>query len=107
MILLIGGTGYIGLKFQEILSRRNLNYLNLSRRNIDYITTEQVADMINDMLNLDREFKYWLSDSHFYGQAATTLRSSCVMDNTKLLSTGIHMRTGVEALEASLTNWIK
>lgn len=75
--------------------------------NSDYITTEQVADMINDMLNLDREFKYWLSDSHFYGQAATTLRSSCVMDNTKLLSTGIHMRTGVEALEASLTNWIK
>jgi hypothetical protein len=31
MILLIDGTGYVGLKFQEILSSRNIEFKNLSR----------------------------------------------------------------------------
>jgi len=34
MILLIGGTGYVGLKFQEILSQRNIEFKNLSRSEI-------------------------------------------------------------------------
>ena len=28
MILLIGGTGYVGLKFQEILSQRNIEFID-------------------------------------------------------------------------------
>ena len=36
MILLIGGTGYVGHKFQEVLSDRELKFRNLSRKDFDY-----------------------------------------------------------------------
>ena len=46
MILLIGGTGYIGLKFQEILSQRNIEFKNLSRSNVDYYDFKTLNDVI-------------------------------------------------------------
>ena len=37
--------------------------------------------------------------------AARTLRSNCVLDVSKLLATGVKLRSVTEALEHSLTNW--
>ena len=36
MILLLGGTGYIGQAFATELQRRNKPFVNLSRREVDY-----------------------------------------------------------------------
>ena len=46
MILLIGGTGYVGLKFQEILSSRNIEFKNLSRSKVDYYDFKTLNDVI-------------------------------------------------------------
>ena len=46
MILLIGGTGYVGLKFQEILSSRNIEFRNLSRSEVDYYDFKTLNDVI-------------------------------------------------------------
>jgi len=46
MILLIGGTGYVGLKFQEILSSRNIEFKNLSRSEVDYYDFKTLNDVI-------------------------------------------------------------
>ena len=46
MILLIGGTGYVGLKFQEILSSRNIKFKNLSRSEVDYYDFKTLNDVI-------------------------------------------------------------
>lgn len=72
-----------------------------------YITTRQVVECAKDILNLDKEFEYWLDDSEFYTEGATAARSNCVMDNTKLLSTGIEMRYCMDAIEDSLHKWVK
>ena len=46
MILLIGGTAYVGLKFQEILSSRNIKFKNLSRSKVDYYDFKTLNDVI-------------------------------------------------------------
>ena len=45
MILLIGGTGYVGLKFQ-ILSSRNIKFKNLSRSEVNYYDFKTLNDLI-------------------------------------------------------------
>jgi dTDP-4-dehydrorhamnose reductase len=42
MILLLGGTGYIGAAFMCELERRNLKFVNLERRELDYTRFDQL-----------------------------------------------------------------
>ena len=46
MILLIGGNIHAGLKFQEILSSRNIEFRNLSRSEVDYYDFKTLNDVI-------------------------------------------------------------
>lgn len=73
--------------------------------NPGYVTTRHVVKLIEKILKPAREFEYWASDQEFYQQAAKTPRSNCIMDVSKLLSTGIKVRGVEEALEYSLRNW--
>lgn len=73
--------------------------------NPGYVTTHQVADLIQQRLKPSRAFEYWASDEEFYRLAAKTPRSNCVLDVTKLLATGVRMRPVLEALEESLAHW--
>jgi UDP-glucose 4,6-dehydratase len=73
--------------------------------NQGFVTSRQVVGLIEKILKPHRKFEFWKDDSEFYGQAAKTPRSNCVMDVSKLLAAGVKMRGVYEALEDSLKNW--
>ncbi len=70
------------------------------------ITTSEVVEMIKRELQPEQEFKFFESDEQFMEKAANTPRSNCVMDNTKLLQTGIEIPSVHDAIERSLKNWV-
>jgi UDP-glucose 4,6-dehydratase len=69
------------------------------------VTTRQVVAMIQRILKPDRVFQFWKDDEEFYRFGAKVLRSHCLLDVSKLLSTGVRMRPSEEALEDSLRKW--
>jgi dTDP-4-dehydrorhamnose reductase len=73
--------------------------------NPGFVTARQVVGLIQKHLKPTKPFDFWADDEEFYRVAAKTPRSNCVMDTTKLLSTGVKMRPVLEALEHSLRNW--
>jgi UDP-glucose 4,6-dehydratase len=73
--------------------------------NSGFVTSRQVASMIEKILKPNRKFEFWKDDAEFYKQAAKTPRSNCVMDVSKLLAAGVKMRSVHEALEDSLEIW--
>lgn len=75
--------------------------------NPGFVSTRQVVAMIQSILKPDRAFEFWADDEEFYRQAAKTPRSNCVMDVSKLLSTGVKLRSVEEALRDSLNRWTR
>ena len=73
--------------------------------NSGFVTTRHVVQLIEKILKPARRFEFWASDEEFYRVAAKTPRSNCVLDISKLLATGVKMRSVEEALEHSLKNW--
>jgi UDP-glucose 4,6-dehydratase len=73
--------------------------------NRGFVTTRHVVELIQKILKPKRTFEFWADDAEFYRIAAKTPRSNCVLDVSKLLSTGVKMRPVEEALESSLKNW--
>ena len=73
--------------------------------NPGFVTSRQVIGMIERILKPARKFEFWENDEEFYKVAAKTPRSNCVMEVSKLLSTGIKMRPVEEALRESLERW--
>ncbi len=69
------------------------------------ISTREVVGLIEKFLKPDRSFQYWKSDREFYAVAAKTPRSNCILDISKLLATGVRMRSVHEALRNALQNW--
>jgi len=73
--------------------------------NPGFVTTRQVIERIEKTLRPDRKFEFWADDEEFYKVAAKTPRSNCVLDVSKLLATGVKLRSVEEALVDSLQNW--
>lgn len=73
--------------------------------NPGFVTTRHVVALVEKFLKPAKRFEFWASDEEFYKLAAKTPRSNCVMDVSKLLSTGVKIRPVEEALEHSLKNW--
>ena len=73
--------------------------------NPGFVTTRQVVELLEKVLQPKRKFEFWKDDREFYQQAAKTPRSNCVMDVSKLLAAGVKIRNVHEALEDSLKNW--
>lgn len=73
--------------------------------NTGCVTTRQVVNMIVKHLQPDRAFHFFADEAEFMRVAATTPRSNCVLDNSKLLSTGVQISDVEEALEKSLRAW--
>jgi dTDP-4-dehydrorhamnose reductase len=46
MILLLGGTGYVGEAFQKLLNARGIVFTNVSRRDCDYTSPEILRELI-------------------------------------------------------------
>lgn len=73
--------------------------------NPGFFTTRQVVEKLIEILKPNRRFEFWENDEEFYRVAAKTPRSNCVLDVSKLLSTGVKIRPVAEALEDSLRSW--
>jgi UDP-glucose 4,6-dehydratase len=73
--------------------------------NPGFVTTEQVVGMIQRHLAPSRKFEFWSNDEEFYRLGAKTPRSNCVLDVSKVLATGVKLRSVEEALEDSVRNW--
>ncbi|MHB8521267.1 MAG: SDR family oxidoreductase [Limisphaerales bacterium] len=69
------------------------------------VTSRQVVAMIQRILKPKQALEFWAGDEEFYRVAAKTPRSNCVLDVSKLLSTGVKLRPVEEALEDALRNW--
>lgn len=69
------------------------------------ITTRQVVELIQKSGIIDKQFRFFESEEEFMRSAAKSPRSNCVMDNSKLLATGIEISDVVEAIEKSLRGW--
>lgn len=72
--------------------------------NPGFVTTRQVVAKMKHALKLDREFEFFSGDGDFY-KVAKAPRSNCLMDVSKLLSTGIKMRSVEDALEEAFRDW--
>lgn len=66
--------------------------------------THDVVDAIRRHLKPEGQFVYWDHDE-FHQKVARTKKSNCVLDVSKLLSTGVKIRPVHEAVEDSLKNW--
>ena len=73
--------------------------------NTGFVETQQVVELIKKELKLEREFDFFDDEDQFMDLAAKTPRSNCVMDNSKLLATGIQISTVEEAITSSLRQW--
>jgi UDP-glucose 4,6-dehydratase len=73
--------------------------------NSGYISTAQVVQMMGKILNINKDFDFFESEKHFYEIGATAPRSNCILDNSKLTSSGIKIRSAEEAISDSLSNW--
>lgn len=49
MIVLLGGSGYVGQAFQRLFTRRNLPYRSLARRELDYTRPEVLAPFLREV----------------------------------------------------------
>ena len=73
--------------------------------NPGFVTSAQVVEMIQKILEPNRAFEFWTDDKEFYRDAAKTPRSNCIMDASKLLAAGVAMRPVERALSESLEQW--
>ncbi len=64
-----------------------------------------IVEMIQRSLTPEHHFEFFADDAEFYSQPGKALRSSCILDVTKLLRTGVKMRPVEDALSDALTHW--
>lgn len=69
------------------------------------VTTRDVVAMIQKHLHPERAFEFFDNEDEFLAKAAKTPRSNCVLDSSKLLATGIPLRSVQDALEWSMRHY--
>lgn len=67
------------------------------------ITTKQVTKIISKYF--DKKFDFFKDEKEFYGTAAITPRSNCVLDNAKLKKTGFKISEIEAKIEESIKNY--
>jgi UDP-glucose 4,6-dehydratase len=73
--------------------------------NTGAVTTREVVRLIQTILRPARSFEFFENESQFMQVAAKTPRSNCVLDNSRLLATGITVSTAYDAIEQALRGW--
>lgn len=84
---------------------RSIPFGKYNLTNPGSVTTEQVVELIQKHLKLNRQFSFFASESDFMNVAAKTPRSNCVLDSSKAIAAGLPLRPVEEAVEAALINW--
>ena len=73
--------------------------------NPGYITTREVAELINESGVCTKDFSFFKDESDFMKRAAKTPRSNCIMSSEKLANAGIHMTPIKDAIRLAPQNW--
>lgn len=73
--------------------------------NIGAVTTQRIAKLIRQILKPAGKFRFRKIDEEFRLYTVKNPGANCVLDVSKLLATGIKMRSAEEALKNSLENW--
>ena len=89
------------LKYPKLLQAENSIY-NVT--NTGSMTTDLLIKKLKNTIGKENHFDL-INEEELYRNYAKTPRSNCVMDNSKLLSVGINMRSVDEALDYCLNNW--
>ena len=71
------------------------------------VTAREIIELVKRHGISDKEFSFFQSEAEFMREAASTPRSNCVMDSSKLASTGIEMTPVHECVEGCLADWRK
>ena len=71
------------------------------------VTAREVVEKINKIPALSKNFDFFENEKEFYKIGAKAPKSNCVLDNSKLISSGIEIRGVNEALDDALSNWGK
>ena len=66
---------------------------------------QALGQTVRELLSPERSFEFFADDTEFYQTAARTPRSNCVLDVSKLLGTGVKIRSVEEAVADSLNHW--
>jgi len=83
---------------------KNIPFGTYNIVNSGYTTTEKLVDKLKQTIAKNKQF-HLINDNELYKNYAKTPRSNCIMNNSKLLSTGIKMRSVDESLDWCLRNW--
>ncbi len=70
--------------------------------NPGWVTTRDVAERLKTALGRDQDFDFFENDADFYASAASTPRSNTVLDTSKILATGVNLRSVDEALDEAI-----
>lgn len=73
--------------------------------NPGYTSTIEVVRKVQAILRKNWVPEYWQNDDEFYRFGASTPRSNCILDSSKLLNASIKMRSVDKALEDALLKW--
>lgn len=73
--------------------------------NPGFVSTREVAAMIQQAGLVSREWKFFKNESEFMAQAAKTPRSSCILDSSKILNSGISLIEVHDSIAQCLRNW--
>lgn len=76
--------------------------------NTGSIQTRFVTDLLEKYNIVDKKFDFFKTEEDFYNSGLVIAkRSNCVLDNTKLLNTGIKMTHIEESIENCIKNFVK
>lgn len=75
--------------------------------NTGAVTTRSITHRISRELGGSREFEFWQGDAEFYHGGVRAPRSSCILDNSKLVRAGVRMRSADKAIAHSLQRWVQ
>lgn len=93
---------FVDASIQSIL--KEIPYGTYNVTNTGYITTDMIVDKLKSTIAKDKSFSL-IDEQDFYEKYAKTPRSNCVLDNTKILATGIKMKGVEESIDYCLNNW--
>jgi len=83
MILLLGGSGYVGSAFRDLFARRGIEHLSVSRRECDYTRLERLARLI-----ADSKATFLVNAAGYTGKpnvdACETDKAACIAGNAVL-----------------------
>lgn len=69
------------------------------------VTTEEVVHLVSKILKPNKTFIFFKDEMEFMSTAATTPRSNCVLDSSKIQGFGIKLTDTLSIVEECLLNW--